>query len=532
MYKKIIGWCAGLDDGGEVLRRCNVARTQGRETDAERAYAARRVGIPGLAVRKRRRLCREKDREQRGEADGLGEAETHEPDIIRVVPPSDISEPSRRTRVLGDVEVVVLGGGPAGIAAATAAGRAGRSTILIERYGFMGGAGTAAGLSTFCGLHAAVHGRHEQVIHGIASDILARLAAMDGLNPPHLSVQNRIMAQAYDISAYKIAADEITAAAKVRVLYHSFGVGAVMGAPDRIDALLVETKSGRFAIRGRMFVDASGDGDVAAWAGVPYEVGDGAGNMLYPTTMFRINGVDPAKAGRAWELVPKLMEEAEKKGRKFPRKKPIVRPQRNPIEWRANLTQIKNPDGTAVSGIDADQLSYGEIEGRRQCWDVFQFIKEVTPGFEHAYIVEIAPQIGIRETRRIKGEYTLTEHDILGCKDFDDSIGVNGWPVEAHIAGDVSFVFAPAESRGFNQIPYRIIVPQRAENLFVVGRCASMSHEGQSSARVSGPCFVMGQAAGTAADVALATGVTPRRVDTAKLQQRLEADGAFLGSER
>src|SRR3970040_2821340 len=103
----------------------------------------------------------------------------------------------------------------------------------------MGGAGTAAGWTTFCGLHAAVHGRHEQVVHGVADDVLHRLEAMNGLNPPHLSVQNRIMAQAYDISAYKIAADELTAEAKVEVLYHAFGVGCVMGAPDRIEAVLV-----------------------------------------------------------------------------------------------------------------------------------------------------------------------------------------------------------------------------------------------------------------------------------------------------
>jgi hypothetical protein len=224
------------------------------------------------------------------------------------------------------------------------------------------------------------------------------------------------------------------------------------------------------------------------------------------------------------------MDEAESKGRRFPRKKPIVRPQRNPIEWRANLTQIKNPDGTAVNGTDARQLSYGEIEGRRQCWDVFQFIKSVTPGFDQAYIVEIAPQIGIRETRRIVGEYQLTDRDILGCRDFDDTIGIQGWPVEAHVKGDVKFVFTPPGSRGYNQIPYRIIVPQKVDNLFVAGRCASMSHDGQSSARVSGPCFIMGQAAGTAADIALAANVAPRRVDVCELQRRLERDGANLGS--
>jgi hypothetical protein len=225
------------------------------------------------------------------------------------------------------------------------------------------------------------------------------------------------------------------------------------------------------------------------------------------------------------------MDEAEKSGRRFPRKKPILRPQRNPLEWRANLTQIRNPNGTAVSGIDAKELSFGEVEGRRQCWDVFQFIKEVTPGFENAYIVEIAPQIGIRETRRIAGEYQLTEDDILGCRDFDDAIGVNGWPVEAHIKGDVKFVFAPSDSRGFNQIPYRIIVPQRIENLFVAGRCASMSHEGQSSARVSGSCFIMGQAAGTAADLALESRQTPREIDVMQLKSRLEAAGAYLGHD-
>jgi hypothetical protein len=415
------------------------------------------------------------------------------------------------------------------IAAALAAGRSGRSTMRVERYGFLGGAGTAAGLSTFCGLHAVIHGAHEQVVHGVASDILARLAAMDGLNAPHLTIRDQIQAQAYDISAFKIAADELMAEAHVDVLFHAFGVGAVMTSSTEIDALLVETKSGRFAIRGRLFIDASGDGDLAAWAGAPFEVGDGAGGMLYPSTMFRINGVDPDRAGRAWELIPELMEEAERAGRRFPRKKPIVRPQRNPIEWRANLTQIKNPDGSPVSGIDFRELSYGEVEGRRQCWDVFQFIRSVTPGFEQAYIVEIAPQIGIRETRRFIGEYVLTEGDILGCTDFEDSIGVNGWPVEAHVKGDVKFVFAPRESRGFNQIPYRIILPQRIENLFIAGRCASMSHEGQSSARVSGPCFVMGQAAGTAADLALSRGVAPRRVEVGELQRRLERDGAFLG---
>jgi hypothetical protein len=433
-----------------------------------------------------------------------------------------VAEPERNTPVLAEHEVVVLGGGPAGIAAAAAAARAGRSTILIERYGFLGGAGTAAGLANFCGLHAKVNGEHRQVVHGVADEILSGLKNMRALSDPHTLFQGRIQAQAYDVSAYKLVADQLLESAKVRLLFHALAVGFAG------DHLLVETKSGRRAIRGRIFIDCSGDGDLAAWAGAPYEVGDGKGNMLYPSTMYRIGGVDPQKAGNAWERIAELMEAAEKKGRKFPRKKPIVRPQPNPVEWRANLTQIRNPDGSAVSGIDAEQLAWGEVEGRRQVWDTFQFIRESTPGFERAYIAEIAPQIGIRETRRVRGEYQLSEDDVLDCADFPDAIGVNGWPVEEHVAGNVDFRFQ-RKPRGYNQLPYRMLLPVNTENLLVAGRCASMTHGGQSAARVSGPCFVMGQAAGSAAHLCLKLGVRPLSLDTKVLQDHLRTNGAWLG---
>lgn len=441
-----------------------------------------------------------------------------------------VIEERRETPVLGEYEVVVLGGGPAGIAAAAAAGRAGRATILVERYGFLGGAGTAAGLANFCGLHAKVHGEHRQVVHGICDDILGRLERLGGLSKPHALFQDRIQAQAYDVSAYKIAADELLLSAEVKLMFHAFGVGVSKGRKNRVEALIVETKSGRAAILGQVFVDCSGDGDLAAWAGAPYEVGDGKGGMLYPSTMYRIGGVDAQKAGKAWELLPQLMERAEAQGRRFPRKKPIVRPQPNPAEWRANLTQIRNPDGSAVSGIDAEQLSFGEVEGRRQCRDTFEFIREVTPGFEHAYLAEIAPQIGIRETRRVRGEYMLTEDDVLDCAEFPDAIGVNGWPVEAHVAGNVEFVFQ-RNPRGMNSLPYRMLLPLNIENLLVAGRCASMTHGGQSAARVSGPCFAMGQAAGTAAHLALQSNTALRSLEAKRLQSALEDEGAYLGRD-
>jgi hypothetical protein len=438
-----------------------------------------------------------------------------------------IAEPARNTPVYGEFDVVVIGGGPAGITTAAAAARAGRTTLLVERYGFLGGAGTMGGLSTFCGLHAKIHGEHRQVIHGLADEMLERLVKLEGLNQPHLTINDGILAQAFDISAYKLAADELVVDAGAQLLFHAMAVGVVMADDATIDAVIIESKSGRAAVRGRMFVDASGDADVAAWAGVPFEK---APHLLYPSLMFRINAVDVAAAGPApWRTVERLMEEAEAAGtHTFPRKKPIVRPQRNPLEWRANLTQLSNADGSAIDGTDVDQLTRGELQGRRQSFDAFDFIKHRTPGFENSYIVDIAPQIGIRETRRVFGRYRLTEDDVLDCADFGDTIGVNGWPVEAHVAGTVEFRWQRAE-RGYNQLPYRMLVPEVVGNLLVAGRCASMTQGGQSSARVTGPCFAMGEAAGTAADLAIRDGVAVGDVPIVELQRRLELGGAFLG---
>lgn len=447
------------------------------------------------------------------------------------MPAKTITEPAREIPLYGEYEVVVLGGGPAGIAAAVAAARAGRRTLLIERYGFLGGMGTAAGVTNFCGLHANVHGEMRRVVQGVASDLLERIDRLDGLNAPHL-ILGKILARAYDTAAYKIAADDLLAAHKVDILFHALGAGVVMDGARRIDALLLETKAGRQAVRAGIFIDCSGDGDLAAWAGAPFELGDNSGGMMFPSMMFRLNGIDPEKAGEAWKTIPALMDKAEASGtHRFPRKSPIVRPQRSGIEWRVNFTQLAGEDGTAVSGIDPDQMTRGEIEGRRQAVDAFAFLRTV-PGFEKSYIVDLPPQLGIRETRRVVGGYQFSGEDVLGCASFEDSIGVNGWPMEQHVAGDVVFKFPPIpESRGFNELPYRMLVPQGIDNLLVAGRCASMTHEGQSAARVSGACFAMGEAAGLAASLALSGNTDPRDIAVEKLQQMLTQQGAFIGRD-
>ncbi len=441
-----------------------------------------------------------------------------------------VDEPVRRTPVLGEWDVLVVGAGPAGLAAAVSAARGGARTLLVERYGFLGGMGTAGGVTNFAGLYGRRDGVMQQLVHGVVDELLERIECLGGLNAPQDGLQGRIRVRSYDVAAYKCAADQWLLAAGVELLFHAQAVGVVRADGGRISAVLVETKSGRGAIRAREFIDCSGDADIAHFAGLPYTLGDGAGDALYPSTMFRIGGVDPVRALAAvgeFKAIDALM--AQVAGRyDFPRQGAILRPQRDPTQWRANVTQLRKAQGRAVDATDARQLSAAEVEGRRQIVEYMRFLRAEVSGFEHAEIAEIAAQVGVRETRRVHCAYMLSGDDVISGARFDDVIGLNAWPVEMHLAGRIEWRFAADADNAFNQLPWRMLVPEGASpgaaNLLIAGRCAGMEHLGQSAARASGACFVMGQAAGTAAALRVAG-----RFGVDVLQAQLRADGADLG---
>lgn len=448
-----------------------------------------------------------------------------------------LAEPSRRVPVFGEYDLVVLGAGPSGIAASVSAARRGARTLLVERYGFAGGMGTAGGVTNFAGLYARIGDEMVQVVRGVVDDLLARIEHLGGLNVPQQGLQGRIQVRSYDVSAYKCAADELLVSAGVEPLFHA-QAAAVIGTTERIDALVLETRSGRQAVRARCFVDCSGDGELAAFAGVAYDKGDGQGSALFPTTMFRVGGVDSARALEAigsFGAIDALMDAAARDGRyRFARRGAIVRPQKDPTQWRVNVTQIRNAQGLAMDATDARQLAAGEVEGRRQVREYWRFLRAEVPGFERCEIVEIAPQVGVRETRRIRGRYALSGEDVVACARFDDAIGVNAWPMELHVAGGVDWMFHRDAAAAYNQLPWRMLVPEQGpRNLLVAGRCASMTHEGQSAARASGACFAMGQAAGTAAALSLAASGNgdAAGTDTRALRVALGADGAWLGDD-
>ncbi len=439
------------------------------------------------------------------------------------------------------VDVAVIGGGSAGVAAATAAARNGASTVLIERYGFLGGTSTAGMVGPFMTSYTPDGKR--QLVAGIFQEVIDKMVQMGGAVDPSTTEAGSAWASFIDlghanvtpfsVEALKMAALEMVCEAGARIRFHTSFVDVVMQ-DQQIDGIVILDKAGLGLLRARTVIDTSGDGDIAAKAGAPFEVGRKADGKMMPVTLFlTIGNVDDERV-IAWmkehevlhpgeRLFECIVKQARESG-DWTLEREFLNIYREPTpgQWRVNTTRVQNVDGT-----NPDDLSRAEIESRRQAWELIRFFRSHCPGLENAQLLATGTQVGVRETRHILGDYVLNGADVLEGRKFEDSIAQCSYPIDIH---------DPQGPRGrlegihadHYEIPYRCLVPRDVENLLVAGRPISADHEGAASARVIPPCYATGQAAGTAASLAIKQGVAPRDVDIDQLRTTLSEQGAIV----
>jgi glycine/D-amino acid oxidase-like deaminating enzyme len=424
-------------------------------------------------------------------------------------------------------DVLVVGGGVAGIAAAIAAARSGAATILVERYGFLGGLATTALVGAFCGLYT-TGPRKRPVVAGVCADLITRLRSIGGADEKRTSgIDPRLAAVNYDPELFKLVAERMAEEAGVGLLYHTLVADVLWETPGTgLSGVVVENKSGRSAILARMVIDASGDADVAARAGVEFEYGDGEGGAQAMTTVFRVDNVvsGPALQEAIRGIREHLVTARDSGLYQFSRVDPVVFPGLPEGVVSVNLVSVRG-----LKATDAADLTAAEVEGRRQAFEYLRALRDLVPGFEKARLIALSPQIGVRETRRILGEYVLTGEEVVAGTKFADGIGLGAWPVEVHNpeTGRIDWRYIDKEDDCYS-IPFPCLLPKRLENLLVAGRCASTAHVAQASTRVIPQAMAMGEAAGVATSLALDSGCCLRTLPVAEVQAELKRRGALL----
>lgn len=447
-------------------------------------------------------------------------------------------------------DVLVIGGGPAGLCAAISSARAGAKTLLIEQNGYCGGMATAGLVAPFMTCYDS--GGHTMLIRGLFEEIVDRLVQMGGaIHPSGVETSSaftsyitagHIHVTPFRAESLKLLADRMLVEAEVRVLYHTSFVDAVTEG-ERVAHIIAARKEGLFAIEADVIVDCSGDGDAAAAAGVPFTVGNGAGRIQPATMFFRIGNVDSAK----------IDEDIEKNRDNFYRRDGVnyrslhwwVSKAReagdwtldrvsiglfrgvDEDEWSINTSRIMNVDGTR-----SESLSEGERIGREQVDEIFRFLKKYVPGCENAKLLQSASTLGIRETRHIRGIRTLTVDDVLNCAVPKDAILLAANSVDVHGRfGPRSNEYITIPEGKCYGIPYGCLVPENRSNLLTAGRCVSAECEAAGAIRVMPPCMGMGQAAGLAAAMIAQSGMDARALDTADLRRRLKEQKVYLGEK-
>jgi hypothetical protein len=434
-----------------------------------------------------------------------------------------INEPARKAPVADESDVLVVGGGPAGLSAAVAAARNGASVTLVERYPYLGGLASGGMVLVLDdmsnGTEVTVQGIGMEIIHRMAKWGLAVYPPEADRDPAvraseamwhkwarwgtfdfhtHTKPHPICFAAAFDPDGFKRAAYDMVAESGVKLRLHSWFSSAIVE-DGRAKGVIVETKEGRQALLGKVVIDTSGDLDVAASAGAKF-----TGGSFILTTVSRLGGVDVEAAERFQFEEPERFDTVDREAKRIIGGSWDFWWLRTPLP---GIVWCNCPHMAGLDGVKVADLTKAELEGRGRMHHLLDFARENMPGFEKAYVVDFAPQTGVRQTRMLEGDYVVTKEDVVKRHHFWDSV---------------------ARGRDY-YTPYRALLPKDVDQLLVAGRHYSVTPQAQKISREIPPCMAMGEAAGTAAALALSAGVTVRQVDVAKLQKILRAQGADPG---
>ena len=444
--------------------------------------------------------------------------------------------------------VVVCGGGMSGVCAATAAARLGAKTLLVERDASLGG--TMA--NNLVGPMMTFHSPTQQVVGGLAQEVVDRLIALGGAVGHILDTSDYCPTiTPFEAEALKLVSQRMVREAGGRILYNTF-ISGVTKEGNTITGIQITNKGGVANLRADVVIDCTGDADVAALAGAPTVMGRAEDGLVQPLTlMFKLTNVDNA-ALRAYsaEHLPEVMlddrqiknylNQALNKNYGFAEKLARYGDQGKAITERRDIlffntiyedeVTVNSTRVSQVNPLDPWALSEAEDAAREQVFGLYEFFRNEVPGFAQCRLGAVGFRIGVRESRRIVGEYVLTADDILNQRRFADAIARSAYPIDIHAvrAGEAEF-----DSFGYRgevyEIPYRCLVPLEVEHLLVAWRSISTTHEAQASVRTSPTCMAFGQAAGSAAVLAMQQETPPRTIDTAALRTLLVSQGAILG---
>ncbi|MEO0385454.1 MAG: FAD-dependent oxidoreductase [Pseudomonadota bacterium] len=430
-------------------------------------------------------------------------------------------------------DVAIVGGGAAGVATAVTAAKQGMQVVLVERHGFCGGGAVAGHSGTVCGLYEASENPSNgpvQAVFGFTEKFIVALNDRGGLGDPVR--YGKTFTRVHDPIVWRETADAFLADQNITTIYHAVATRVLSDVGERIEGVELWTKQGPLRVRAKVTVDASGDADLIAMAGLPNTIGDN-GRVQNPTMIFRLMGVDVPAFLEAYgedtimpvEVSEQIVAANASGAYTLPRAKIWLFPTTRPNELLCNCTRVIGADGRELNPLFWRDFSAAETEGRKQAREYARFFADTLTGCENAFLNDMAVQVGVRQTRQIDGVQTLQNADILAGQKFGDGIARSPWPIELH-SGE-----RPKVEWLLNdvyEIPYGCFVPERGEGLLAAGRCLSAEHEAVASARVTAQCFSYGQAIGHAASIAVHDNIAPRAINGTDLRDVLNRDGARL----